>query len=89
METATSVSTKKQKAPAEEPKPQRRPRKIVPPEIVQDHSDTVEQTCTKNNAKQAKTASQELTMSISETSSKIHKLTSYEEAISDPIYGWQ
>ena len=50
VETATSVSTKKRKAPAGEPKPRGRPRKVVPPEVVQDHPDTVEQTYTNNNA---------------------------------------
>ena len=85
----TSVSTKKQKASAEEPKSRRRPRKVVPPEIMQDHPNTVEKTCTNNNAEQVETASQKLAMSISEASSKIHKPTSYKEAISDPIHGRQ
>lgn len=57
MKTVTSVSIKKRKALAGEPKPQKRPRKVILPQIVQDHSNMVEQTYTNNNAEQATTVS--------------------------------
>lgn len=41
---------KKWKAPAKEPKPQKRPRKVIPLGIMQDHPNTVEQTYTNGNA---------------------------------------
>lgn len=61
----------------------------MPPEIVQDHSDKVEKTCTNSNVEQTKTASQELAMSISKVSSKIHEPTSYKEGKSNSVYDWQ
>ena len=49
----------------------------------------IEQTCTHKNAKQAETTLQKLAISIFEAFNKIHKPTSYKEAISNPIHGWQ
>lgn len=50
MKTVTSVSTKKRKTLAREPKPQKRPKKVISPEIVQDHLNIVEKICINNNA---------------------------------------
>lgn len=88
VETVANANTKKRKAPAGEPKPRGRPRKVIPPEIVQDRREpTLEQVNTNDDTEA--TTLQELAMSISEASSKIHEPTSYEEAISDLIHGRQ
>lgn len=56
METATSVIIKKRKALAGKFKLQKRPKKVVSLEIMQDHSNTVEQTYINNNVEQEVTA---------------------------------
>lgn len=62
-------------------------KKVVSLEIVQDHSNKVEQTYINNNIKQEVTALQKLALSISKPSSKIHKPIFYKKAIFNPIYG--
>lgn len=86
METV-ATTTKKRKAPAGDPKPRERPRKIVALESAIDES--IPEPASNNNTEQTTTTTQELAMSITEASSKIYKPTSCEEAISDPIYGRQ
>lgn len=71
LETATRS---KKKAPAGEPRPKGRPQKQIATEIttpVEDQREEVE----------------EVAMSMTESSSKIHEPTSYDEAVNDPIHG--
>lgn len=86
VETAANANTKKRKAPAGEPKPRGRPRKVVPLAEKAPES-TSEQVNISEDTEPA--TSQELAVSISESSSNIHEPASYEEAISDPKHGRQ
>ena len=73
----------KRKAPAGEPRPRGRPRKIISTEatiLLKNDRPTVAEEAL--NEGQTETA-----MSITECSSKIHKPTSYNEAINDAIHG--
>lgn len=59
----------------------------MPPIDIQDSEQTTKQANTNEDIEPA--TSQELAMSISESSSKIHKPKTYEEAVSNPIHGRQ
>ena len=77
------TSSLKRKAPAGEPRPRGRPRKIISTEatiLLKNNRPTVAEEA--SNEGQTETA-----MSITECSSKIREPTSYNEAINDAIHG--
>ena len=77
------TSLLKKKAPVGEPRPRGRPRKIILTEatilLKNDRPTVVEEAPNKEQT--------ETTMSITECSSKIRELTSYNKAINDAIHG--
>lgn len=83
IDTSTSPRLKK-KAPAGEPRPQSRPQKnpMIEPTAV-----SIVPPIKIEDVKEQ----QKVAMSITETSSKIHKPKIYDEAVNNPIHGrrWQ
>ena len=76
------TSSLKRKAPAGEPRPRGRPRKIIPTEAT-----ILSRNDMPMMAEQASNEEPEIAMSITECSSKIREPTTYDEAINDPIHG--
>ena len=87
----------KRKAPAREPRPRGRPRKNPAEQPAQiNHNQPMadpdlgeDQQPEQPNEKPVNQNNNEVAMSMTEASSKIHEPKSYDEAINDPIHGRQ
>lgn len=77
---STTTSTSKRKAPAGEPRPRGRPRKIVVTEAIAPVADEPQIDPTESQQ-------YEVAMSLTEAGSKIYEPQSYNEAVNDPIHG--